>query len=394
MTAICQGVSMTILMPCLNEAKTLPCCIGKARAYLTRRSVQGEIVVADNGSTDGSREIAETLGARVVPVSQRGYGNALRAGIEAARGEFVIMGDADDSYDFSALDPFLEQLEAGCELVVGNRFAGGITSGAMPTLHRYFGNPLLSALGRLLYRSPVHDFYCGLRGFRRSAMLQLNLTSPGMEFALEMIVKSTINRLRISEVPTKLSPDGRGRPPHLRSWRDGWRSLRFLLLLSPEGLFLFPGLALALLSAATSLALIFTNVIIGSITFAEHTLIMTTALTLIGMQSVHFWVFATSVAIQRKLLVPNRLFKKVRPLFTLEKCLLVGGTAIMGGLGVALYALIYWYHRSFGRIDDVALVKVVCAASFLMAAGFQLVFSSFFIYLLDQNVDRVRAWDR
>src|SRR6516164_6870472 len=216
-----KDITLSILMPCLNEASTLPSCIARARRYLDRQSFRSEIIIADNGSSDGSREIAEALGARVIVVPRRGYGNALRAGIEAACGEFVIMGDADGSYDFSALDGFVEQLEAGCDLVVGNRFAGGIIGGAMPILHRYFGNPLLSGIGRFLYRSSVTDFYCGLRGFRRSAMLQLDLTSPGMEFALEMIVKSTINHLRITEVATTLSPDGRGRRPHLRSWRDG-----------------------------------------------------------------------------------------------------------------------------------------------------------------------------
>jgi glycosyltransferase involved in cell wall biosynthesis len=383
-----ESIKLTILMPCLNEAKTLPACIAKARAYLARQASRAEIVIADNGSTDGSREIAEAFGARVIGVTRRGYGNALRAGIEAACGEFVVMGDADDSYDFSTLDDFVAKLEAGHDLVVGNRFEGGIQKGAMPAIHRYLGNPLLSMIGRLLYRTPVNDIYCGLRGFRRSALLALDLTSPGMEFALEMIVKSTINGLRVTEVPTTLSPDGRGRPPHLRRWRDGWRSLRFLLLLSPEGLFLFPGLALALLSGAASLTLIFTDVRIGSVTFAQHTLIMTSALTVIGLQSVLFWVFAKSVAIDRKLLLPDPLFKNIRRLFSLERCLVAGGLLITSGFGLALYALIYWYHRSFGRIDEMTLVKLVCAASFLISIGFQLVFSYFFVYLLGQKAEQ------
>ena len=233
----------------------------------------------------------------------------------------MIMGDSDDSYDFESLEGFVEQLEAGYDLVLGNRFAGGIKDGAMPPLHRYFGNPLLTAIGRLLFKSPVNDFYCGLRGFRRDAILRLGLTAPGMEFALEMIVKSTIGNLRITEVPTTLHPDGRGRPPHLRSWRDGWRSLRFYLLLSPEGLFLYPGLALAALSGITSLVLFFTNIRIGSVVFAQHTLIITCALTVIGIQSVFFWTFAKSVAIQKQLLLPDSVFKTVRPLFNLERCL-------------------------------------------------------------------------
>jgi glycosyltransferase involved in cell wall biosynthesis len=245
---IARQITLSILMPCLNEARTLGTCIAKAKRYLARQSFAGEIIVADNGSTDGSKEIAVSLGARLVPVSQRGYGNALMAGIRAAQGKYVIMGDSDDSYDFESLEGFVEKLEAGYDLVCGNRFAGGIKDGAMPLLHRYFGNPLLTTIGRLLFKSPVNDFYCGLRGFRRETMLRLGLTSAGMEFALEMVVKSTISHLRITEVPTILHPDGRGRPPHLRSWRDGWRSLRFYLLLSPEGLFLYPGLLLATLS--------------------------------------------------------------------------------------------------------------------------------------------------
>src|SRR6516165_11340279 len=284
-------------MPCLNEAPTLGSCISKARAYLARQSFQGEIIVADNGSTDGSQQIAKSLGARVINVPERGYGNALKIGIKAARGTFVIMGDSDDSYNFESLDAIIEKLQAGYDLVLGNRFEGGIKDGAMPPLHRYFGNPLLTAIGRLLYRSPVNDFYCGLRGFRREEILKLGLSSPGMEFALEMIVKSTINRLRIAEVPTTLHPDGRGRPPHLRSWRDGWRSLRFYLSLSPEGLFLYPGLGLAGLSGIVSLVLIFTNIRIGSIAFAQHTLIITCALTVIGIQAVFFWNFVKFVAI-------------------------------------------------------------------------------------------------
>jgi len=256
-------------------------------------------------------------------------------------------------------------------------------------LHQYFGNPVLSALGRVLYRSPVKDFYCGLRGCRRSAMLQLDLNSPGMEFALEMIVKSTISHLKITEVPTTLSPDGRGRPSHLRSWRDGWRSLRFLLLLSPEWLFLFPGLTLALISGIASLVLVFIDIPAGPVTFAQHTLIMTSALTLVGMQSVFFWVFTKSIAIQRKLLFPQPLFTKIRTLFTLERGLVAGIVLIMIGIGFAIDALLYWYKLSFGPIDDVSLIKIVCAASFFIGTGFQLVFSSCFIYLLDYKGERL-----
>jgi glycosyltransferase involved in cell wall biosynthesis len=377
-------ITLSILMPCLNEARTLGTCIAKAKNYLARQNFPGEIIVADNGSTDGSQQIAESLGARVVIVSDRGYGNALKAGIKAARGKFVIIGDSDDSYDFVSLDGFVQQLEAGYDLVVGNRFAGGIKEGAMPPLHRYFGNPLLTAIGRLLFKSPVNDFYCGLRGFRRDAILPLRLTSSGMEFALEMIVKSTLSHLRVTEVPTMLHPDGRGRSPHLRSWRDGWRSLRFYLLFSPEGLFLYPGLALAMISGITSLILFFTNIKIGSVVFAQHTLIVSCALTVVGIQSVFFWTFAKAVAIQRQLVLPDSAFKMVRPLFDLERCLVIGGLLVLSGVGIAAYALCYWYSLSFGPVQGDLLIRVVCAASVLISIGFQLIFSAFLMLLLDQ----------
>ncbi|MEJ2153150.1 MAG: glycosyltransferase family 2 protein, partial [Gemmatimonadota bacterium] len=237
-----NGCELTILMPCLNEAETLGVCIKKASGYLTSRRIEGEVLIADNGSTDGSREIAEDLGARVIAVEEQGYGNALIAGIEEAQGRYVIMGDADDSYDFANLDPFVDRLRCGFELVMGNRFKGGIEKGAMPFLNRYLGNPVLSFVGRLFFGSRTGDFHCGLRGFDKNAIQRLGLNSGGMEFASEMVVKATLQNLTISEVPTTLSPDGRTRSPHLRRWRDGWRHLRFLLLFSPEWLFLYPGL--------------------------------------------------------------------------------------------------------------------------------------------------------
>jgi glycosyltransferase involved in cell wall biosynthesis len=379
-----KEIVLSILMPCLNEVRTLGTCIAKAEGYLARQNISGEIIVADNGSTDGSQQIAESLGARVVSVPDRGYGNAVKAGIEAASGKFVIMGDSDDSYDFVLLDGFVERLEAGYDLVVGNRFAGGIKEGAMPPLHRYLGNPILTAIGRLLFKSPVNDFYCGLRGFRRDAILGLGLNSPGMELALEMVVKATISRLHITEVPTTLHPDGRGRLPHLRRWRDGWRSLRFYLLFSPEGLFLYPGLLLTALSGSTSLILFFTNIKIGSVIFAQHTLIITCALTVVGIQSVFFWTFAKVIATQKRLVLHSSVFKMVRPLFDLERCLVIGGLLVLSGLVVAIYGLVYWYRLSFGPVEGEILIKVVCAASVLISIGFQLIFSAFLMLLLDQ----------
>jgi len=333
---------LTILMPCLNEARTLPQCIGKARAFLRRHGIAGEIVVADNGSSDGSQELARQLGARVVDVPIRGYGRALRGGIEAARGHHVIMGDSDDSYDFSRLEPFIAKLREGYDVVIGNRFAGGIGRGAMPPLHRYFGNPLLTLLGRLLYRSPSGDFNCGLRGFRRDSVRALDLDADGMEFALEMIVKATLAGLRIVEVPTTLSPDGRGRPPHLRSWRDGWRSLRFFLLLSPRWLFLYPGFTILASGLVCFACLIGGDVRIGGVNFAEHTFLMSCSAVIIGAQAVAFWTFATMAAIDQGLLPPDRGLERIRKLVGIEIGTAVGGILIICGIVGNLAALIYW----------------------------------------------------
>ena len=377
-------VRLTILMPCLNEARTLPACIKKAQAYLARAGISGEILIADNGSTDGSRDIAQALGARVVTVTARGYGNALRAGIVAARGAYVIMGDADDSYDFGELEPFLHQLEAGYDLVIGNRFAGGIEPGAMPTLHRYLGNPVLSFLGRRLFGAPVHDLYCGLRGFRREAILSLGLNAPGMEFALEMIVRAALRGLSIAEVPTTLLPDGRDRAPHLRSFRDGWRSLRFYLVLCPRWLFLYPGILLAACGGIASTVLMITDVRIGAVVFAHHSLILTAAMTNIGVQCMLFWAFARIVGEHAGLLPVDPVFNAFRRLLTLERVLPVGIALVVFGVAAALYALISWYELSFGEIQGDTLTRIVCSASFLAVLGFQLIFASFFICLLDQ----------
>jgi len=377
-------VRLTILMPCLDEARTLAACIKKAQRWLAQAQITGEIIVADNGSTDGSREIAQALGARVVSVAAKGYGNALQAGIAAARGTYVIMGDADDSYDFGALDAFVDKLEAGHDLVIGNRFAGGIKPGAMPALHRYLGNPLLSFLGRRLFAAPVHDLYCGLRGFRRDAMLSLGLTAPGMEFALEMIVKAALRGLSIAEVPTTLSPDGRDRAPHLRSFRDGWRSLRFYLLLCPRWLFLYPGILLAASGGMASTVLVISDVAIGNIVFAHHSLILTAAMTNIGVQSVLFWAFARIVGEHAGLLPVDPAFNAFRRLLTLERVLPVGIALVVFGVAAALYALISWYELSFGEIRGDTLTRIVCSASFMAVLGFQLIFASFFICLLDQ----------
>jgi Glycosyl transferase family 2 len=377
-------VRLTILMPCLNEERTVAACIKKAQSWLAHAGISGEIVIADNGSTDGSREIAQALGARVVSVAAKGYGNALRAGIAAARGTYIIMGDADDSYDFLGLDAFLRRLDEGCDLVIGNRFAGGIKPGAMPFLHRYLGNPVLSFLGRRLFGIPLGDFNCGLRAFRRDAILSLGLTAPGMEFALEMIVRAALRGFSIAEVPTTLSPDGRDRPPHLRSFRDGWRSLRFYLLLCPRWLFLYPGILLAACGGLASTVLMITDVAIGNVVFAHHSLILTAAMTNIGVQSVLFWAFARIVGEHAGLLPVDPAFNAFRRLLTLERVLPVGIALVVFGVAAALYALISWYELSFGEIQGDTLTRIVCSASFMAVLGFQLIFASFFICLLDQ----------
>lgn len=373
---------LSIVMPCLNEARTLGTCIEKARRFLIASGTPGEIIVADNGSSDGSQEIAGNLGARVVNVRQRGYGNALRAGIAAAQGEYIVMGDSDDSYDLGELSAFIEKLREGYDLVLGNRFAGGIKKGAMPPLHRYFGNPALTLLGRWLYGSPSRDFYCGLRAFRRDAILSLGLRADGMEFALEMIVKATIQELRITEVPTTLSPDGRDRPPHLRSWRDGWRSVRFFLLLCPRVVFLYPGLALFLLSGSLFATLLFGNLTIGPVRLSERALIATSFGTLVGFQSMLLWVFGEMIAIERGLFRDNPVINRFLRLMSLERGLIGGGMLMMLGISLVAYAAYWWSSTGFGPIEGRSLIGFVCGSSALVAFGFQGISGSFFLYLL------------
>lgn len=378
-----RELELSIVMPCLNEAKTVGICVRKALGYLEKRGIAGEVVVADNGSTDGSQTIAASLGARVVRVASRGYGNALRAGIEAARGRFVIMGDSDESYDFAALEPFVEKLRDGYDLVLGNRFRGGIAPGAMPPLHRFFGNPVLTLIGRTLYGSPSQDFYCGLRGFRRDAVLSLNLDSAGMEFALEMIVKATIRQLNITEVPTRLAVDGRDRPPHLRSWRDGWRSLRLFLLLSPRGLFLYPGAAIFLFGLIGTLVLFTGDLAVGRITFAEHTMVLTAAAINIGFEAMLFWAFAKVIAIQRGLLLRDPSFERLRRAMPLERGLMLGGALILVGLIAFVAAVGEWSSVEFGQLPRGVAMRLVIASSTTLVLGAQILYGSFLLYAIE-----------
>ena len=377
------AAELTVLMPCLNEAETIATCVSKAREFLSRSGVCGEVVVADNGSTDGSIEKAVAAGARVVHVPRRGYGSALLAGIEAARGEFVIMGDADDSYDFGNLDGFLAELRSGADLVMGNRFVGGIQAGAMPLLHKYLGNPVLSFLGRLFYRSSIGDFHCGLRGFRRRSILALGLRAPGMEFASEMIVRATLDGLRISEVPTVLSRDGRSRPPHLRTWRDGWRHLRFLLLLSPRWLFLYPGMALLALSIMLQSVIATGPIMIAGLGLDIHTMLYATGFGLIGVQLVVFAVIARAIALSRGLLPMTGQFERFVAAFTIERGLLLGAAIGLMGFGFALYTLALWHSAHLAALDPTIVMRRAIPAVGLTISGAQLIFGSFVVGLID-----------
>jgi glycosyltransferase involved in cell wall biosynthesis len=369
-------------MPCLNEAETLASCIRKAQGALGAAHVAGEIIVADNGSTDGSIEIAERLGARVVRVTAKGYGNALMGGIAAASGTFIIMGDADDSYDFGEIPLFLAKLRAGADLVMGNRFRGGIKPGAMPVLHQYFGNPILSGLGRLFFGSSLGDFHCGLRGFSKAAYARLDLQAAGMEFASEMIVKATLLKLRVVEVPTTLSPDGRTRPPHLRPWRDGWRHLRFLLLYSPRWLFLYPGLALMILGGVLDLWLLPGPKRVGGIVFDVHTMVYASAFVLLGFQAVAFAVFTKIFAIAGGLFPPDPTLERLFRYVTLEVGLAVGASLMVGGLATSVYAVSFWGARHFGALDYSHTMRIVIPGTLLLILGVQTVFTSFFLSVL------------
>jgi len=377
-----ETIEVSVVMPCLNEAETLETCIVKAQRALEEARIAGEVVIADNGSTDGSVEIAERLGARVVNVRARGYGNALMGGIAAARGEYVVMGDADDSYDFSHVPRFVEQLRKGADVVMGNRFRGGIQKNAMPALHRYLGNPGLTRLGRLFFHSPVGDFYCGLRGFRKDAYERMGLRTTGMEFATEMVVKATLLHLRIAEVPTTLSPDGRSRPPHLRTWRDGWRTLRFFLLYSPRWLFLYPGIALMLVGAALGLWLLPAARTVGGVTLDVHTLVYAATFVLLGFQAIAFACFTKLFAISEGLLPPDAALDKLFGYITLEVGLAVGAVLTMLGLGASVYAVSGWGAQHFGMLDYSRTMRIVIPAALCLTLGAQTIFASFFLSVL------------
>jgi glycosyltransferase involved in cell wall biosynthesis len=382
-------IELSVVMPCLNEAETLAVCIRKAQGYFERSGVVGEVVIADNGSTDGSQEIARDLGARVVDVPEKGYGSALMGGIEAALGQYVIMGDADDSYDFSDLDPFVERLRAGDDLVMGNRFRGGIEPGAMPPLHKYLGNPVLSFVGRLFFTSQIRDFHCGLRGFKRESILSIGLITTGMEFASEVVVKSTLAGLRISEVPTTLAKDGRSRPPHLRSWRDGWRHLRFLLIFSPRWLFLYPGAITFLIGLIGSVMLAFGPVEVGPVGFNVSTQVYLLALTVVGYQAVLFALLAKLYARHEGFFIPrSAAFERFAERATLESGALVGTALFIVGFIIGVLQFAAWAAVGFGGQDVVDTVRLAIPAALLMILGVQTIMAGMFLGILSVPVRR------
>lgn len=371
-------VELTILMPCLNEAETIEVCVRKAILFLETNSIIGEVLIADNGSTDGSQQLATRSGARVVPVAEKGYGAALGSGIDAALGKYIIMGDADDSYDFSALEPFVTELRSGADLVMGNRFKGGIEPGAMPPLHKFLGNPVLSWLGRRFFSIPVGDFHCGLRGFRRSSIRGLQLQSSGMEFASEMVVKASLSSLRIKEVSTTLSCDGRSRAPHLRTWRDGWRHLRFLLLHSPRWLFMYPGILLMVFGLIFVTTLAFGSLEVASGVFlGTHTLIAGCFLFIVGAQLILFSMLARRYAAAEGFLPPPFRFGRMMEGLNLERLVLIGAALASAGLIGACFAVFLWAQQDFGEIVQDDIMRLLTISFTFIVIGVQLIASSF-----------------
>lgn len=362
-------MKISILMPCLNEAETLAICIKKANSWIVQSGLDCEVIIADNGSTDGSQDIALKNGARVIPVSTRGYGSALYAGCQAAKGQWIIMGDSDDSYDFSNLDPFVEKLDQGYDLVMGNRFLGGIKPGAMPWKNRYIGNPILSWVGKALFRCEANDFHCGLRAFTKNAFNEMDLRTTGMEFASEMVIKANIFKMRVCEVPTTLSPDGRSRPPHLRPWRDGWRHLRFMFLFSPKWLFIIPGLFVMALTTPFYLALLGGSLFIGNVEFDVHTLFYLEAGVVIGYLSICLGMVVKLFGVREGLLRIRGNLDKFYSLPLLEVGSIVGLILTIAGGVLAIYALNSWRLEGFGELPTYPFLRMVSLSTGLILIG-------------------------
>ncbi len=373
---------LSVVMPCLNEEDTIAACIEQILKTLHDNHVAGEIIVADNGSIDNSAEIAQRKGAHVVLVENKGYGSALMGGINVASGKYIVIGDADGSYDFTQIPLFLEKLRDGHDLVMGNRFKGGIAPGAMPDLHRYLGNPLLTGIGRLFFRAPCRDFHCGLRGFSKAAYERMQLRTTGMEFASEMVVKAALFKMPICEVPTTLSLSGRGRRSHLRSWSDGWRHLRFLLLYSPRWLFLYPGLALLFLGLATALWLLPGPRQVGRSFLDIHTLLYAVVAILTGFQVVVFAFFTKVFGITEGLLPEDPRLTRAFRVFNLEIGLLAGAALLVTGISVAGYSFYLWNRTGFGPMNPVVLVRLVAAVIVSATLGIEIIFASFFLSIM------------
>ena len=385
-------IELTVLMPCLNEAETLALCIGKAQAFLKRAGIAGEVLIADNGSTDGSQKIAEALGAHVVPVAQKGYGAALLGGIAAARGRYVIMGDADDSYDFSALEAFVERLRSGVDLVMGNRFKGGIDEGAMQPLHRYLGNPVLSFIGRLFYRIDTGDFHCGLRGFRADSIRALDLRTSGMEFASEMVVRAALAGLRIEEVPTTLKPDGRSRAPHLRTWHDGWRHLKFLLMYNPRWLFFIPGTALAGIGLVFAALLVFGPLrVINNLSLDLNTFVAACFAVITGVQLITFGAISRHYAHMTGILPESRRSTWLSGYLSTDRLAANAGLLFTAGMLFFDYAVARWASLGFGPLDNSEIPRIVVLGLSLVVISFQAFFSAFLLGVLEIPLKRGAA---
>lgn len=383
-------LELTVVMPCLNEVATVGLCVTDAWRAFANEGINGEVIVADNGSTDGSQAAAERAGARVVTVSAKGYGSALRGGIAAARGRWVVMGDADASYDFGELGGILAKLREGNDLVMGNRFRGRILPGAMPWKNRHVGNPVLSLIGRVLFRVPAGDFHCGLRGFSVEAYQRMGLCTTGMEFASEMVIKACKLGQRISEVPVTLRPDGRGRPPHLRPWRDGWRHLRFMLLFSPRWLFLYPGLAAIVLGGVLGVRLLMGPLMIGRVALDVHTLVYATAAMMLGVQSVGFGLCAKAFAVNSGLVKAERGYPRFLEHPSLEGGLIAGGLLMVAGFALSVAAVWQWLQRGFGPLDPREMLRWVIPAAMCLMLGGQVILFSFFLGVLGLKLDRSR----
>jgi glycosyltransferase involved in cell wall biosynthesis len=376
-------MELTILMPCLNEAETVGACVDQALGFLRRAGVEGEVLVADNGSSDGSPSVAAARGARVVPVRERGYGAALSGGIAAARGRFIIMGDADASYDFARLDGFLEELRSGADLVMGNRFKGGIRPGAMPALHRWLGNPLLSHVGRRLFRIQVGDFHCGLRGVNAQSIRALDLRTPGMEFASEMVVRAALEGLKVVEVPTTLAPDGRSRPPHLRTWRDGWRHLKFLLTYSPRWLFLYPGIGFLTLGAVATAVLFPGPLHLGMIGLENKTFMAGCLCLLVGVQSITFSLLVRRYASRQGYLPRHRRYAHLLDQLTLERLALVALVLFLFGGGGVAWCFLQWWEAFFGPFESPIATRLMVFSITLLAAATQILLAAFLGAIMD-----------